>query len=228
MCVTQSVKTYHNIHLALLQSINTSLSLLPSFPLQFLVLLILCLPLFSPPYSSLLIHPHSFPISLSHPYFSFPPPSSSGADDQQSNSGNASYLTDAATPNLLYFALIHFTFSTVFSMYINICKSSYSIPISSLALIIFTSPHLFRYALTCPFSPLPSPRHLSPYLPPPPCFCFSLCHSSTPATSCLFYPVDKKMPPIRLSTRRKAELTGQVTDQHRIEVLISRVHCTHG
>lgn len=30
------------------------------------------------------------------------------------------------------------------------------------------------------------------------------------ATSCLFYPVDKKMPAIRLSTRRKSELVGQV------------------
>lgn len=40
-------------------------------------------------------------------------------------------------------------------------------------------------------------------LPSPPLF---LCV----ATSCLFYPVDKKMPAIRLSTRRKSELVGQV------------------
>ena len=37
-----------------------------------------------------------------------------------------------------------------------------------------------------------------------------IIYSLFPATSCLFYTVDKKMPPVRISTRRKKELVGMV------------------
>ena len=54
------------------------------------------------------------------------------------------------------------------------------------------------------FSQIPTDTHTCANFFTP----FSLCLHI--ATSCLFYPVDKKMPAIRLSTRRKSELVGQV------------------